>query len=51
MHDVHVDGDVDGVDDGVDAAALAAFANSIQLPHDDPDLATMYRDFAAGTLH
>jgi hypothetical protein len=48
MHDV--DG-VDGVDDDLDAAALAAFADSIQLPHDDPDLAGMYRDFTAGTLH
>ena len=51
-HDVD-DGDgIDGVDDGdVDAAALAAFADSIQLPHNDPDLPGMYRDYAAGTLH
>jgi hypothetical protein len=33
MHDVHdVDGVDDGVDGDVDAAAVAAFADSIQLP-------------------
>jgi hypothetical protein len=32
-------------------AALRAFAYSVQLEIDDPDLEGMYRDYNNGTLH